>query len=301
VDAFIFLCFKIVLGVLRILPHKLSLLLLELLIRVYFRFSSRSKKVALKNLKLVFGDDKELATRVWHKSHRELARLIIDLSRARDLSANWIDRHVTLRRIGKAPESDSKLGTLFVTGHLGNFELLGFAIRHFWSPISVVMRDMGFPALNRWWIDVREKCGNECVSRQGGLRAIIKSIRSGKGVGILFDQNVTRKNAVFVDWFGREAATSGAVAMTIIMTKCPVEVISIRCLSDDKYEVVTEAFSFDDILQNESLDIKEKTHLITQKLSEAFCQHIRNFPEGWFWMHRRWKTAPTDEQETFYA
>ena len=84
------------------------------------------------------------------------------------------------------------------------------------------------------------------------------------------------------------------------MTGCPITVTSIRRVGIEQYELVLEPCDVSEILSNNDYTQDQKVLLITQKVSSIFCNHIREFPEGWFWMHKRWRTAQTKEAETFY-
>jgi KDO2-lipid IV(A) lauroyltransferase len=251
---------------------------------------------------LAFPDQPQLQQRILRQQPYELGRFLIDALRASTLDREWYQKHVSVREIGASTTvPDPQRGHLLVCGHLGSFELMAHAYAHLRRPALVIMRDFKSPLLHAWWARKRQSSGHEYISRDGALRPVLRALRRARAVGILFDQNVRRENAIFVDWFGRPAATTGATALAALSSNCSVQLMSIRNLPHSKYELVLEECSVDDLCNDPALTKDQKVQQITQRLSDRFQAHIREFPEGWFWLHRRWKTAPTREQETFYA
>jgi KDO2-lipid IV(A) lauroyltransferase len=118
---------------------------------------------------------------------------------------------------------------------------------------------------------------------------------------ILFDQNVTRNHAVFVNWFGVPAATTRSVALAALRTGAPIYVASIRYEGSDRYYVDAAECEYSDVYRKEELSNDDKVVIITQRLADQYCEMIRKFPEGWFWMHRRWKTRPEPEAAKVYS
>jgi KDO2-lipid IV(A) lauroyltransferase len=118
---------------------------------------------------------------------------------------------------------------------------------------------------------------------------------------ILFDQNVTRNHAVFVEWFGLPAATTRSVALAALRTGVPIFVASIRYIREDRYYVDAAECYYEDVQRDERMSSDEKVFVITQRVTDMYCEMIRKFPEGWFWMHRRWKTRPDPGAAKVYA
>ena len=80
----------------------------------------------------------------------------------------------------------------------------------------------------------------------------------------------------------------------------PVYVASMRYVGEDKYHIEAEECDFSNLYTDETLTTEQKVLIITQRLSTLYVEMIRRFPEGWFWMHRRWKTRPEGEPESIY-
>ena len=293
-------------GLLNVLPTALRLTLVKSIIRLLGLIVPRFRRIALRNMELAF-PDKDLAWRknLLEKSFDPLARLFVDFARLQQIDAAWIAEHVNcpfFARFMEIKRQHPGKGVVIVTGHLGSFELLAHVVALLGQPISFIVRDFKLPRVDRWWRSIREATGNRVISRAGAFREMVDELKTGRDVAVLFDQNVTRKHAVFVDWFGRQAATTKSVALAAIRTEAPVVVAAIHCVDpkNDRYDVEAYEFDFSSIYADTTIDSEEKVRLITQRLSDSYQDMIRRTPEAWFWMHRRWKTAPTPEQETVY-
>jgi KDO2-lipid IV(A) lauroyltransferase len=186
-------------------------------------------------------------------------------------------------------------------GHLGSFELLGYLFPFYGMPICALARSLGFPELDAWWNGRREGSGNTTLSRDGSFAEVLRLLKNGQNVGFVFDQNVRRPNAVFVDWFGIPAATTKAVALAGIRARSPIVVTNLFRLGLDRYRYEAEQVQTNDIYHNEKLSTEEKVFVITERATKIFEQMIIRHPEAWFWMHRRWKTRPNPDDPNPYA
>jgi KDO2-lipid IV(A) lauroyltransferase len=111
-------------------------------------------------------------------------------------------------------------GAIFVTGHLGNWEVIGLAHGWTFGPIAVVARPLDNPALDRRLCDFRTVGGNRVVYKRDALKEVLRTLHAGGGVAILIDQNVQEKDGIFVDFFGRPAATTTVAAALAVKTGC---------------------------------------------------------------------------------
>ena len=111
---------------------------------------------------------------------------------------------------------------LLLTAHLGNWEVLALIERLLGFPTSVVVRPLDAPWLDaladRW----RRRTGIEVIDKRGALKPVLTAIRRGRLVALLLDQNTTRRESVFVSFFGRPASTSKSLAVLAVRTRTPV-------------------------------------------------------------------------------
>ena len=265
----------------------------------------KMKQVALKNLQLVF----QTQSVNWHKQileqhYQSLARLLVDFGRLKTLDLKWLEEHIEFPFLPRYKELQSLYpdrGVVLAAGHLGSFELLAQCIVMRHRPISFVVRLFNLKRTSAWWTSVRERLGNKVISREGAFKEVIRDLSAGRDVAILFDQNIKRKHAVFVDWFTKPAATTKAVALAALKMQSPVVVIGMAYLGNDKYKVLTKECNFSALYENTEISNEEKIYKITAEVSNHMQDMILEYPAEWFWLHRRWKTAPSDEAEGFYS
>ncbi len=234
------------------------------------------------------------------KNATEMGRLIADTVRLSSLDTQWVKHHVTIPALERYAAANAGTGVLIATGHLGSFELLGHAIGLHGYPLSAVARRFKSPRLDAWWRSMREARGNTVIDREGAFREIIKTISAGRSVAVLIDQNVKINHAVFVDWFSKPAATTRAFALAALKTKAPVFVAGMIYCGEDTYRVEAVECDFQSLYADEAVSDDHKVLVITKTISAHYCAMIQQFPEGWFWIHRRWKTRPDGENESVY-
>jgi KDO2-lipid IV(A) lauroyltransferase len=133
---------------------------------------------------------------------------------------------------------------------------------------------------------VRASYGNISISKEKAMRPIMRLLKKGETINLLIDQNVAWYDGVFVDFFGRQACATSGLALLALHTDAPVLPAFTSRLPDGKYlleigrevEIIRSGNRDDDILFN------------TMNFNKIIEQHVRRYPEQWFWMHQRWKT-----------
>lgn len=286
------------------LPKAVALGLLTAIIRFTLLFLPRYRKIARINLKQAFPAlDQHKRDSIYRDSCRSLARLILDFARIHKLNEEWVLAHVELPRreeVQKLLEVPGRPSALYVTGHLGSFELLAHAANIHGFRQSFIVRNFKNKYIDRWWNSRREARGNSAINRKGAFKEVLRALEAGTDVGILFDQNVTKNHAVFVDFFGRPAATTRTVGLAALRTRALIIVVSITYVGSDKYRINWQHFDFASLYDNDVLSPEDKIREITQQVSDAYQEMIRADPGAWFWLHRRWKTVPEGYDENFY-
>jgi len=175
-------------------------------------------------------------------------------------------------------------GILLLSGHYGNWELLGAGIALMPFGLSVVMRPLDHPLLDRVVARFRKRGGVELITKRRGLRDVLEALRRGRMVGILLDQNASRGQGVFAPFFGVPASTSKSLAVISLRTGAPVIPVFIRRQPDGRHRVEIEPA----VPPPPDGDVV----VYTASFNHAIEAAIRQAPEQWFWLHRRWKTRP---------
>jgi KDO2-lipid IV(A) lauroyltransferase len=183
-------------------------------------------------------------------------------------------------------------GAIMATCHIGNWEVHGLTHGWIFGPIGVVARPIDDPGLDARLIAFRASGGNTVIYKQRALVQVLKMLRAGKGVAILLDQNVDADDGIFVDFFGRPAATTTVAAALAAKTGCALVPCGSRLGADGRYRLFYEPPIFWDGDTGRDREIFR----ITQQLALRVEQWVRESPEQWLWMHRRWKTQPGTEE-----
>ena len=182
-------------------------------------------------------------------------------------------------------------GAMLFTGHFGFWELhvMAHAVR--FEPIVMVARTLDNPRLEAMIERVRTRVGTRVVSRQGAVRGLLRGLREGRPVGMMVDQHMQDRSAVTVDFLGRPAATTSAVAALALRTGAPVIPVFTLPVEGGRYRVVYEP-----PVETPDPRRADAIQVLTQRCSDVLASHVRRRPELYLWMHRRWRLAdaPTD-------
>jgi KDO2-lipid IV(A) lauroyltransferase len=180
-------------------------------------------------------------------------------------------------------------GVLFLTAHLGAWELSAFAHSLYGHPLKIVMRPLDNPYLDRLSQRYRTMHGNSTVDKDDFVRGLLSAMKAGETVGILMDTNMTPPQGVFVDFFGIPACTASGLARIALRTDAAVvpgftvwdpALKKYRLRFDPAVELIRTG--------NDDADAIANTALFTKVIED----YVRRYPDQWLWVHRRWKTRP---------
>lgn len=182
-------------------------------------------------------------------------------------------------------------GVVVATGHLGNWELGGASVPVRGIPLEVVARRQANPLFDDHMRRVREGLGMRVVYRKEARRETLRTLRGGGVVALVADQNV-RAGGLFVDFFGVPAATARGPALLSLRTGSRLVVAFATSLPDapGRYRV-----RFRPVEAPETGDPDEDVRVLTRAYMAALEGEIREAPDQYFWLHRRWKTRPKED------
>jgi Kdo2-lipid IVA lauroyltransferase/acyltransferase len=187
-------------------------------------------------------------------------------------------------------------GVLYLTAHLGAWELSAFAHSLQGYPLKIVMRGLDNPYLDALVRGYRTMHGNSVLDKDNFVRGLLAAMKAGETVGILMDTNMTPPQGIFVNFFDRPACTASGLARIALRTDAAVVPgFSIWDPVLRKYRL-----RFDPALklirtQDEESDVVSNTALFTKTIES----YIRRYPDQWLWVHRRWKTRPPGEPSLY--
>lgn len=277
-------------AVLHPLPRRAALSLGAALGGAWSRLDGRHVAIAVDNLHRAFPDwpeDRLFATARAVYTH--FGRVLVELLWLPGRNRGDLEAFVDI--VGgehmKAAQAAGK-GQLLVTAHMGNWEVHGLLHGYTFGSIGVVARPLDNPALDDRLCAVRRQGGNTVIYKQRALIQILKMLRANQGIAILIDQNVQSGDGVFVDFFGRPAATTTVAAALAVKTGCALVPCHSELMPDGRYRA-----SYDPIVTwSPTGDRDADVQALTQTLTAQIESWVRGNPGQWLWLHRRWKTQP---------
>jgi KDO2-lipid IV(A) lauroyltransferase len=254
------------------------------------RLASRHVQIAQDQLALAFPDwSAERCRRTARGVYHHLGRILFDILWLRSRRPEEVLGLVDFvgREHAERAEASGR-GVVYVTGHIGNWEVNAIAHAVSVRPVGVVARPLDNELLNAWIEAFRSMSGNTVISKMRALPDIMRLLRAGRGVAFLVDQNTQEPDGVFVQFFGRPACATPAAALLAVRTGAVVVAGHTELLPDGRYRQ-----SYDPPTEWAPSGDREADILaLTQRLNAQIEAWVRHAPEQWLWIHRRWHTQP---------
>jgi Kdo2-lipid IVA lauroyltransferase/acyltransferase len=274
-----------------LLPRPLARALGITLGQLVYLLHGKLRRVGLRNLTMAYPDmpdaqRKKILRGVFTSLGRQLAEICLFPRYTRD-NVSQVVIYDGFENFERAFARGK--GVLFLTAHLGGWELSAFAHSLYGHPLSFLMRSLDNPYLDRMMREYRTLHGNQAIDKDDPTRGLLRALKAGKVVGFLMDTNMTPPQGIFVDYFGIPACTASGLARIALRTDAAViPGFTIWHPALRKYKL-----RFDPALTlirtgDQEADITANTQLFT-KVIEDF---VRRDPDQWLWVHRRWKTRP---------
>jgi len=185
-------------------------------------------------------------------------------------------------------------GGIVVSGHFGNWELMGASIAILGYPVSYVVTRQENELVERQMDKLRRGEGIEIIKRRDATKGVLRALRQNRVVAILSDQDAHEAGA-FVPFFGRPASTPRGAALFALRAGAALIFVESYRQGLGKLRVIFERIRTDDLPPDRDAAVYELVRRFTARLEEA----VRRHPEQWFWMHRRWKTRPPNDLPPF--
>jgi KDO2-lipid IV(A) lauroyltransferase len=182
-------------------------------------------------------------------------------------------------------------GVIFFTGHFGYWELHALAHAMVVSPISVLARPLDNPYLHRLLENMRTATGNQVIYRQGAMRKVLRALNANQGVAMLIDQHMHGADTVMVDFFGRPARTTSALATIALRTGAPV--LPVFAIPDRHGRC---RLIYEPAVELPPPGTADPVQALTQRCTDVLEMQVRRAPNLWLWMHRRWRPGPSSPQ-----
>ena len=260
----------------------------RLLGNVMYQILPRYRNVALKNLTLVYGQEKsprEIKS-MTKEVFRHFGSVATEFVKLPQMSRAEVDRLAVVEGDEYLCEAlESGKGALMISGHFGNWEFMSRYITAHGFPLSVVARDTRDPVATKIMEDTRLGAGAKILYRGSSARAVVQCLRKNEMVGLLPDQNAAD---VFVPFFGLPTGTVDGPAVLHLLTKSPILFAWCVRLPDSRFKIVIEPPEIVPSTGDRDADIARITALINARLEAQ----VREHPTQWLWLHDRWKASP---------
>jgi KDO2-lipid IV(A) lauroyltransferase len=292
VDCLVYAVVRFIVCVIQALPVNAAAGVAGALAWLAYRVNRRHREVARDNLRRAFPElsPQQIDQRI-REVYRHFCGLLMDiLHTPRKLNThNWRD-YVAMEHVGKplveALLSDRPL--LIVTGHFGNWEMGGYVLGLLGFPTHAIARQLDNRYLNEFLGRFRGRTGQKILDKNRDYELMKQVLAEGGVLATLGDQDAGQRG-LFVDFFGRPASTHKAIALFALEYRVPMLVMGMRRQARPlHYHVVME----DVILPEEYADRPDAVRAMTERFTAAFEHVVRQAPEQYFWLHRRWKHEP---------
>jgi Kdo2-lipid IVA lauroyltransferase/acyltransferase len=284
----------IILKTLGILPRRAAKAFAAAVTSLLFALRPKLRKTAEFNLRLAFpGWTAVQRKAVMRRMVRYLGWMAAEFARLPRLNQQNIEELVILDGHENFLEGQRRgKGVIYLTGHIGAWELSSFAHALYGYPLHFMARPLDNQRLDALVNKYRCASGNAPIFKNESARAILRILKEAGTVGILADQNTMPEEGVFVDFFGVSACSTTGIARVALHTDSAV-VPGYAYWDDDigKYRLRFEP----PVELSRTGDAERDIFENTQNFARVIEQIIRKHPDQWVWVHKRWKTRPQGE------
>jgi KDO2-lipid IV(A) lauroyltransferase len=284
----------LVLKTLGALPRPLARAFAASVTSLLFALQPKLRKTAEFNLRLAFPDWTDARRKdVTRGMVRNLGWMAAEFARLPRLTKENIVDVVVLDGHENFLEGQGRgNGVLYLTGHIGAWELSSFAHALYGFPLHFVARPLDNKRLDTLVNEYRCSSGNRPIFKNESARVMLKILKDSGTVGVLADQNTLPAEGAFVDFFGKLACTTTGLARVALHTGAAVvpgyaywdqTIQMYRLRFEPPVELIRTGDTERDVFEN------------TQRFAKVIEEIIRKHPDQWVWIHKRWKTRPKGE------
>ena len=288
----------IILKGLGVLPRPIARSFAAGVVRIIHALLPGLRKTAEANLRIAFPEWSAAQRKAVARGMlRNLGWMAAEFARFPKYSKENIEQIVSLDGHENFLEGQRRgKGVLYLTGHIGAWELSSFAHALYGFPLHYMARRIDNPRIDALVNDYRCLSGNRPIFKNDSARMMLKVLKEAGTVGILADQNTMPQEGAFVDFFGKKASTTTGIARVALHTGAAVvpgyavwdeRSGKYRLCFEPPVELIRTGDAERDVLEN------------TQKFTNVIEQIIRKYPEQWVWVHGRWNTRPEGEPSLY--
>jgi len=274
----------------RSLPRRHAIFVARLMAVLFYLGAAKYRNNTIRHLTMAFGDQKsrDEIRRLARRVFLHFATAGVDAVRIPLYDRPEMDRLVSARNLHFLDQVRSgREGFILLAGHFGNWELMGAWLGRRKINLHVVGAQLPNPWINRLIVTTRNAAGYTNIERGNAGAKVVKALQDGFPVALLIDQDL-KGQGVFVDFFGRKAHTLAGPAVLAGKLGVPILPMAMRLKKDFTYELECYPPLYYEDTGNREQDVLS----LTQRCTAVYEQIIRENPEQWAWMHRRWRRKP---------
>ena len=295
---FEYLIARIIFASLRALPLSLAMKIGEGIGHIAYTLAAGLRKTGQRNLLLAFPEKTDHErTKLLKGCFASLGRTLGVFSHFDTVQPEELLKIIDTQGLATLIEARSQdRGVILFTGHLGGWELTSFALSALEYPLTFLVRRMDNPEIEKLIDHSRTRLGNRTLDKLSAARPMLRVLQTGGTLGLLLDLNTLDEEAIFVNFFGVPASTNFMVAKLALRNQTPI--IPVFAPWDDQLQKfrleIAPAVKFTPT-GNEAEDVRK----LTEELSLVIENKIRQYPDQWLWIHKRWKTRPPGEPDIY--
>ena len=275
--------------VLSVLPISFSLWLGRRFGVVAFWVNKKRRLIAYANLKAAFAGEKspqELRA-ITKRVYQNMVQTLMEVLNLTRVNKKYVEKYIEIANVERIRDAaQSGRGTILLTAHFGDWELSSLVSSVIGFPITVLVREQKMKRLNELLNRLRESNGCKVIRKGMDVKNLIRALREKNIVGILADQDAG-KNGMFVDFFGRPTSSHSGPMEMAKHTDSIVLPVFIARIKGAYHKVYLEDYI--DFRGNNSADpVKDSL----QRYMSLLEKYIRQYPDQWLWLHKRWKSTP---------
>jgi len=276
-------------------PIALDLRIADFVGSVMYRVDRKHRERAIGNLRRSFPEmPTHKIERLAEESVQHMCRLAVEtVSTTRLIHIHTFAQHVEFVNFTQTLELMLRRnqGLIMLTGHFGNWEILGYVLATLGFPTTSIARPLDNQYMSHWLFDVRERTGQRIIAKKGAVEEVTGVLEQKGVVGFIADQNAGSKG-MFVDFFGRKASTYKSIGLLAMQYNVPVIIgFARRTAKPFHFQVGAQDIIYPQDWQAQD----EPLRYITQRYTTAIEDMVRKDPAQYLWVHRRWKSRPRGE------
>jgi KDO2-lipid IV(A) lauroyltransferase len=246
------------------------------------------REVSLENLRIAFPEKSEKErSAIAYASYKHFCLMILEFMRLTRWSPKQLEKMVEFEstRILEKLMNENK-GIIINAAHFGNWEISVSYFSAFWMPTTGVQQKQKNPYIDRRMAAHRNRWGMEIIYSRGAVKNGVNALKQKRMLGLLGDQDGGAKG-IFVPFFGKMASTPPGPALIRAKSGAPIAFAYAIRVGKFQFRLGIEPLNIDNNFESSEENLKA----ITRAYLEVLEKYIRQYPEQYFWMHRRWKTA----------